>query len=362
MHINVKTFTTKYQNTPIHGIAVEHDGKHLSVYTDMHKSTNKRVRKMATQPGPLLIDRFKKCLNNIYGEGIALSLCESENPSIESLIDMVFEKEFCEFSYKVDADIMEVESIYMDDITSDDHIKLLNFANECLPDHDKVYKVKVLGNNNELIDLINELVANVDVKAPTYKNEAGDNYSLTFANFGELTSTPSGIKFVPHSKDVYEQAKAIQDVSDDALFNVFIAVFENVFGQTPAAIEPQCFHLAEFETPTVKAACKNEKHSSVRDMTSQPDVRFKLPVTPVLYNCTTLQIEVDAARVVKYHSGIILQDNQYEGEPVIGVIVDFNNPIAGLDNMRAIGNKNPNLPIYILWSSDTGPVLELYNE
>ncbi len=104
------------------------------------------------------------------------------------------------------------------------------------------------------------------------------------------------------------------------------------------------------------------REASIREMIHRPEVRFKLPVTPVIFNCTTLQIDIENTRVVNYSNHIELRDTQYEGDPVIGVIVDFNNPIAGLDNMRAIGNKNPNLPIYILWNSEEGPVLELYVE
>lgn len=104
------------------------------------------------------------------------------------------------------------------------------------------------------------------------------------------------------------------------------------------------------------------REASIREMTHRPEVRFKLPVTPVIFNCTTLQIDIENTRVVGYNNHIELRDNQYEGDPVIGIIVDFNNPIAGLDNMRAIGNKNPNLPIYVLWNSEEGPVLELYVE
>lgn len=104
------------------------------------------------------------------------------------------------------------------------------------------------------------------------------------------------------------------------------------------------------------------REASIREMTHRPEVRFKLPVTPVIFNCTTLQIDIENTRVVNYNNHIELRDTQYEGDPVIGIIVDFNNPISGLDNMRAIGNKNPNLPIYILWNSEEGPVLELYVE
>lgn len=131
-----------------------------------------------------------------------------------------------------------------------------------------------------------------------------------------------------------------------------------------AIVRPTCtINYPDGEVmPETKGNARPHRERSIREMTHQADVRFKLPVTPVLYNYTNIQVAVDGARVVSYTNNVRLQEMQYEGDPVIGVILDFNHPIAGMHDMNAVRSKNPNLPIYILWNSEAGPMLELYSE
>lgn len=104
------------------------------------------------------------------------------------------------------------------------------------------------------------------------------------------------------------------------------------------------------------------REASIREMTHRPEVRFKLPVTPVIYNYTNVQVEIENTRVVPYTNGVRLQEMQHEGDPVIGVILDFSHPISGLHDLNSVRTKNPNIAVFILWNSEEGPVLELYND
>lgn len=161
-----------------------------------------------------------------------------------------------------------------------------------------------------------------------------------------------------------EVVNALSPLNPTALSEVLNAVIKHVVKKANVEWDASVTSYVDvYRIGNAKETPKGTgREASIREMTHRPEVRFKLPVTPVIFNCTTLQIDIENARVVNYNNHIELRDTQYEGDPVIGVIVDFNNPISGLDNMRAIGNKNPNLPIYILWNSEEGPVLELYVE
>lgn len=141
----------------------------------------------------------------------------------------------------------------------------------------------------------------------------------------------------------------------------FKAYIRYILSDDTFAVDGNVDLVLELAEPVSRSRGMKDVGASIRDVTHRADVRFKLPVTPVLYNYTNLQIEVDGARVVVHNSHIRLQDTQYEGDPVIGVVLDFNHPIAGLNDLKSVRSRNPNLPIYILWNSDEGPVLELYN-
>lgn len=242
--------------------------------------------------------------------------------------------------------------------------------------HARIKNVKILGMDDHpedtgKPDCAAKLEQAIDIVNGVFSNVALDDAVVTMSDVGGNISLPDFADIIIDASKEEEVCitlsfkhnqhySAIDVRKSHEITQAVVAVIRHVIGDhgfakdTAVKLEVTLMKQNDRKTAT--------KGGSILDVTHRPDVRFKLPVTPVLYNYTNITIEVEGAQVIPQNRNLHLGDVQYEGNPVIGVILDFSHPIAGLHDLRSVRLKNPNIPVYILWNSDEGPVLELYNE